>query len=959
MYISLAGEWKARLADGTAGTVTLPGTLDESSIGHRDSGANQWHPDAALGNADESFDADAPIATRFTRKHTYEGEARFEKTFDLRLQEGKRVFLKAERARVLRLMIDDREVLPFRPASLSSPYIFEVTGLLQGQHKLTLVSDNSYPGLPHDSITYSSAATDETQTNWNGVLGELGLYTEEPVFIESLRVLPADNRILKVRANISADRSFHGFLRIESECLREPAEVAVDLEKPGEKEIQIEGCRLTEGCRLWDEEEGNLYELRGSLFAGEASSAGTFRGDVREAGSVTAAESGTAGRSYGDVRETDGLCGEKTVVFGIRSFGDNGRGRLALNGRTIFLRSEANCAEFPETGHAPMTVPEWEEILSRYRSYGVNCVRFHSHCPPEAAYTAADRLGMLMQPELSHWNPKDAFESEESYAYYRTELEAVIRMLANHPSFVMLTLGNELQAGDTGHRRMNELLALARELDDTRLYANGSNVHYGEMGCDPESDFYASQSCYEARIRGTFSGMEGYINKQYPGARTNYDRDMELIRRDYRKPVFSFEVGQFEVLPDFRELELFKGISEPANLRLIRDKVQKLGLEDGWERRVEATGELSLLGYREEIEAAMRTKELSGISLLGLQDFPGQGTALVGMMNSHLLPKPYDFARPERFQAFFRDSLPLVQLKRYTYEAGETLRAQVLVANFGKRDLDGEWKYELRPKTRAGRGESPHARETAAGGVEGSLSAVSCPTGEYTVAGTIEIPLNFVTRAQRFDLRVRLEEKGNGNTCPVENTYPVWVYPKAVPRCPEGVLETESLDDRARQTLARGGVVYLSPRSDKEHLPQSIQAQFTTDFWSVGTFSGQEGGMGQLIDERHPLFADFPTEFHTEWQWWIFATQRAVILPRPMKAIVAELDSYAYLRPMAQLLEFRCGGGRVLFSTLGLQDLQEYPEARALLNSVYRYLESKDFAPGQELAPEELAELVK
>lgn len=937
MYISLAGEWKAKLIDGTEGTVTLPGTLDESGIGHKDSGVNQWHPDAALGNADESFDAEAPIATRFTRKHTYEGEARFEKTFDLRLPEGKRVFLKGGRARVLRLMIDDREVLPWKPASLSTPYIFEVTGLMQGRHEVALVSDNSYPGLPHDAITYSSAATDETQTNWNGVLGEIGLYTEEPVFIESLRVLPVDNKTLKVRANISADKSFRGFLRIESESLREPAEVAVDLEKPGEKEILIEGLPLIEGCRLWDEEEGNLYELRGSLFA---------RRDC------------SAEKSPEDGREADDLRGEKTVVFGVRSFGDNGRGRLALNGRTIFLRSEANCAEFPETGHAPMTVPEWEEILTRYRAYGVNCVRFHSHCPPEAAFTAADRLGMLMQPELSHWNPKDAFESEESYAYYRTELEAIIRMLANHPSFVMLTLGNELQSAETGHRRMNELLALARELDDTRLYANGSNVHYGEMGCDPESDFYASQSCYEARIRGTFSGMEGYINRQYPGARTNYDKDMELIRRDYKKPVFSFEVGQFEVLPDFRELELFKGVSEPANLRLIRDKVRKLGLEDVWERYVEATGELSRIGYREEIEAAMRTKELSGISLLGLQDFPGQGTALVGMMNSHLLPKPYDFARPERFRAFFRDSLPLVQLERYTYEAGEMLRAQVLVANFGKRDLDGEWKYELKPKARAGRGERPNGGETAAECVVGSLGVVSCPMGAYTVAGTIEISLDFVTRAERFDLRIRLEEKAGKNPCLVENTYPVWVYPKEVPLCQEGVLETESFDSRTRQALARGGVVYLSPKSDKEHLPKSIQAQFTTDFWSVGTFSSQEGGMGQLIDAGHPLFADFPTEFHTEWQWWIFATQRAVILPRPMNAIVAELDSYAYLRPMAQLMEFRCGGGRVLFSSLGLQELQEYPEARALLKSIYRYLASEDFAPEQELSPEELAELV-
>ncbi len=117
--------------------------------------------------------------------------------------------------------------------------------------------------------------------------------------------------------------------------------------------------------------------------------------------------------------------------------------------------------------------------------------------------------------------------------------------------------------------------------------------------------------------------------------------------------------------------------------------------------------------------------------------------------------------------------------------------------------------------------------------------------------------------------------------------------------------------------------------------------------------------MGQLIDAAHPIFGGFPTQSHTNWQWWAMATQRAVILPRPMECIIAEMDSYAYLRPMAQLVEFRCGGGKVLLSSMGLQDLQQYPEARALLASVYAYLASEEFAPKQELEPEEAAALVK
>ena len=196
-------------------------------------------------------------------------------------------------------------------------------------------------------------------------------------------------------------------------------------------------------------------------------------------------------------------------------------------------------------------------------------------------------------------------------------------------------------------------------------------------------------------IRGTFSGMRGYLNENYPSADRTYDEAMTEIRKEYQKPVFSFEVGQFEVLPDFEELKSFHGISDPVNLKLIKKRVEERGLLPTWEKYVEATGELSRLAYREEIEAAMRTRELSGISLLGLQDFPGQGTALVGMMNSHMESKPYLFARPERFREFFRESRIFVKLPRYTYEEGEYLTAEVEVANFGKDSISGELVWTL------------------------------------------------------------------------------------------------------------------------------------------------------------------------------------------------------------------------------------------------------------------------
>lgn len=958
MRILLNGKWHVVLEDGTTGQMDLPGTLDENGIGHRDVGANQWHPDAVLGNAAGEIDKDAPIATRFTRRHTYEGEARISRKITVPDYGTDRLFVLAERARALRLLVDGEACSVFRQGTLSTPYIFELTGAAPGEHEFTFLSDNSYPGMPKAAICYSSAATDETQTNWNGILGECSMYTRPQNFIDSLRVYPravkkeeknkAGGYVLDVCVELApGSKKVYKDAKIilQSEALAAGeledtqtlteiisysgeglAEAGTDKEEnPKTMEIWFRDLPLRENVKLWDEDEGNLYEMAVTL------------------------DNGMSAEDKG------GSTAECRTRFGIRSFGDNGSGRLALNGRAIFLRGEANCAEYPETGHPPMTIPEWKEMLLKYRSYGINFVRFHSHCEPEAAFAAADELGMLLQPELSHWDPKDAFGTEESYRYYRAELVDLLKTYANHPSFVMLTLGNELQAQDEGRERMRELVRTAKRMDPTRLYANGSNAFYGEEGCDPESDFYTSQSCKDVVIRGTFSGMRGYLNENYPSADRTYDEAMAEIRKEYQKPVFSFEVGQFEVLPDFEELESFHGISDPVNLKLIKKRVEERGLLPTWEKYVEATGELSRLAYREEIEAAMRTRELSGISLLGLQDFPGQGTALVGMMNSHLEPKPYDFARPERFREFFQECRILVKLPHYTYEAGERLIAEVEAANFGKRNIEGVFCWTLAGKksvSENGNCEPAEIKSKNTVIATGEDTEITiCRPGSYTEVGSLDIPLDFVEKNTALTLKVRIGDS--------ISAYPIWVYRKTTPVCPENVYETRAFDVKTREILQNGGRVYLSPDADKESLPNSIKTQFTTDFWSVGTFADQEGGMGQLIDTEHPIFKEFPTDFHTDWQWWIMATKRAVILPHPMKTIITEMDSYAFLRPMAQLIEFRCLKGKVLLSTMELHKSQQYPEVRALQASIYTYLSGENFEPAEEITEEELSMLVR
>lgn len=961
-YYDLSGVWQADIGDGKLHEMKLPGSLDENGIGYEDTGSNQWHPDADLGNKQVQGAADMltlrpgqthpPILTRFTRKYTFQGCASISRTLTFSEHPGKRLFLEVERARVLKLLVDDREVAHFLPPALNTPHVFEVTGLLEGTHTLTFLSDNSYPGLPAKDIIYSSTATDETQTNWNGLLGYVRLREEEAVFIQAVRVYTGQDT-LSVCVELASDKEETVQLRVKPPAAGpESAKGAGALTRtlqltPGITEYWLREIPLTDALPCWDEKEGELLELTAFLDNGS----------------------------------------RKTAIFGKRLIGWNGQGQLTLNGRAIFLRSEVNCAVFPETGYCPMTVEEWKSILAKYASYGVNCMRFHSHCPPEAAFTAADRMGMLMQPELSHWNPVDAFETQESASYYETELVQTLKYLANHPSFVMFTLGNELHCGEKGHRVMDHLMDLARGLDSTRLYANGSNVHYGALGCDEKSDFYTSFNYYDEMLRGTSAasdekGMAGHINRSYPNAETNYNGAMRKLRKAWQKPVYEFEVGQFEVLPDFGELEQFHGISSPDNLQMVKDRAEALGLLEKWPAYVEATGELSLIGYREEIEAALRTEGISGVSLLGIQDFPGQGTALVGMLDSHLQSKPYSFAQPQRFQAFFRERLPLVLLPKYTYENTETLRAGVKLSNYGKEPLTGHIHYLLREKCHL-KQEVTSQQEASPGQEipssrsilwEGDLPEVFCPVGHLTEAGVIELAfavlapevicepaglellVSFIPSGEAPDTGERF---GGGSIFePITNTYPLWVYPPVQPVCPQGIYEARQLDEQVRSVLQQGGTVYLTPPATKEAMPCSIKTQFTTDFWSVGTFPAQEGSMGQLIDAGHPLFDHFPTESHTNWQWWPMAVSRALILPRPCRAIITEMDSYAYMRPMAQLLEVRCLKGRLLLSSMGLPDLQQYPEARALQQAIYTYLDAKESAQLQEMSWEELTGLL-
>ena len=892
-YIDLSGEYRVQLSDGSVYPAALPGTLDTNAIGEEEKSAKKWHPDAAIDETG-TFTGCGYILTRLTRKYTYEGSAVFTRRVQLSPVAGERLFVEVERARELFLRWNGKEVAHYTQGTISTPHIFEITPYVcDGENIAEFISDNSYPHWAHDPIVFSSAATDETQTNWNGLTGYIRIRREAPDFISSIRVYPTLKSI-DLAIEVDCEQPSEKTLVAECEAFGTVRRI-VTLRK-GRNTVRMRGIPLVRSVRYWDEEEGNLYE-------------------------VTVSAEGIA---------------PVHATFGVRTVGCK-NGRLAVNGRVVFLRCEANSALFPETGHWPMDVESWRTILKKYISYGVNCVRFHSHCPPEAAFIAADELGIFMQPELSHWNPRTAFERDEDYAYYKLELTQVLLWLANHPSFITLTFGNELAAESKGHKRMQLLVHHAKKIDHTRLIASGSNNHYGWFGPDLTDDFYAATNLYEHELRATFAGMGGYLNRDYPNTKHNYDVSMRHVREEFSGPVLQFEVGQYEVLPDFDELELFKGVTRPDNLTHVKERVEKMGLMPEWRRRVEATGELSLLCYREEVEACLRTPGMSGISLLSLQDFTGQGTALVGMMNSHFESKPCPFAQPSRFAAFFKSVLPLVLLERYTYYEGEKLTFTLKFANYGKQSIRAAASAKLYDESgsQVGRAELPEQEFPC-----GKLNAVR---------GRISIALPVCGKAQKYTLRVQIGESAND--------YPVWVYPKAHWQAPAGVVVTRSLKT-ALARLKEGATVILDPISDEAHFPKSIKAQFSTDFWSVGTFPGQSGFMGCLVDETHPVFKKFPTQFHSDWQWWQLTSKRAMILPDGVRSLITGLDSYARMRNLSLLFEAKVGQGKLLVSSMGLLSDGRLPEVNAMLTSICDYAASEVFAPTQEMTEETLRALI-
>ena len=906
-FQSLAGPWRFQLDPSGEGeargwfrmtfddTIRLPGTTDENQKSRRNDHTN--------------------FTSHLSRLYPYSGPAWYQRDVEIPAAWGnKRITLLLERTKMTTVWVDDRAM--GHADSLAAMQVFDLTAALApGPHRLTLRVDNQ----KHPPVSGGHQLSEDTQTDWNGVIGRLELRATDKAWLDDVQVYPERAaRRLTVRITLGnvSGKDASGVVELSARSwnageARSVAPVTLAFEHAAA--IIEAKYELGPDALLWDEFSPALYQL-----------------------SVRLRASG-GGERFNDERQVD---------FGLREFSAQGT-QFAINGKNIFLRGKHDACVFPLSGYPPMDVAGWVRVFQIAKDYGLNHYRFHSWCPPEAAFAAADQLGFYLQPELPCVG--DDAASVASVEYLRAEGQRILRDFGNHPSFAMFALGNEMQRGREARAA---LVGAFRQSDRRHLYAQSSNYEFGDPKRAETDEYWTTfrtQSGAEGNVRGSYSHADkplGHVQSAPPSTTNDYAQAIRAIP----VPVIGHEVGQYQVSPNFQEIAKYAGVLKPWNLEVFRRRLEAKGMLDEDEAFVKASGALAVINYREEVEAALRTPGFGGFQLLDLQDFPGQGTALVGILDAFMDSK--GLIMPEKWREFCSPTVVLARFPKYAWTTAETFACQIQVANYGASAIPhAVIAWSLR---------QTDGRELAAGRFE----ARDIPQGTLADLGVFRTPFAEANAPKKLQLTIGID--GTDRL----NHYDLWVYPAPVnPAAPAGVTISRAFDEATQRVLADGGRVLLLP--EPARLTNSVEGFFASDFWCCPMFRAicegakvplAPGTLGILCDPAHPAFAQFPTEFHSNYQWWpILMNSRAVILdetPASYRAIVQVIDNFERNHKLGLLFETKVGPGRLLVCTADLEGHKDEPEPRQLLASLLAYAGSAQFNPTGEIPPEQFKELV-
>ena len=892
---SLAGQWQVCLDPKIVGlsqnwispdtqfqqSLLLPGTTDQAGLGTPLS----FQPTVSKEGL-----------ARLHRKYSFIGPAWYRRTIEIPEEwKGRRITLFLERVIwESQVWIDGR--LVGKQNSLSAPHIFNLGSIAPGRHELVIRVDNRQ----QFDIGRSHAYIEDTQSIWNGIVGKIELRAIPPVGIDTVRVeLDPAKAGAEVRISNATDQKGEGTLvgKLTGPGIDEAFSAPVQWDaKGGSVFLDFKNKKLPR----WSEFAPKLCKLSLTL-------------------------------------QTPSGSDSKEVSCGFRKIATDGPA-LLLDGQRIFLRGTHEGVTFPLTGYAPMDVEGWRRIFKVLKEWGLNHLRFHSYCPPEACFTAADEEGIYIQAELPLWTgdlgkPGDAGR----VAWIRDEAKRIFEAYGNHPSLVLFSLGNELHGK---YEFMKTLLAELQQADPRRLYTSTSNRLWiidapektGEKDGPPETDDFLVERAI--RIDGKIQGMRG---QAFFDREPNTLDDFSSILARTNKPLLTHEIGQWNVFPNLAEIPKYKGVLRPINLEAIRDDLEKNGLLAQAADFTRVSGKFAAELYKQEIELALRSHPLAGYQLLDLHDYPGQGTAHVGFLDSFWDSK--GVADPAAFREVAASVVPLVRMPKRVYTSAETFIGKVEFANFSQEPLAAvATKWELR---------SPEGLIA-----EGSLPAVDIPLGACHPAGQIHIPLDSVRKPTEATLTLTAGA--------AKNSWRLWIVPPAAEVNAEGVLVTSSLRE-AKDELAKGGRVIYTPA--KAAIRKRQDTAFLPCFWSPVYFTNQAGTMGLIIYNKHPALADFPTSYHTDWQWWSILTPSpgAVVLDQvalKSKPIVQVIDAFSRNQKLGLVFEAKVSKGHLVicaadFSEAAIQD----PIRRQLRSSLVRYLSKNKTLPRDELTAPQLDQL--
>jgi hypothetical protein len=879
--------------------IELPGILQAQGYGNEISPTTPWvlglgdawwklQPAALRDHFSQPGKVEVPFLSQPTRH--YLGVAWYQRDIDIPQHWfGRHIELFLERPRWETVVYLDDQAFPAQ-RSLVAPHVTDLGELKPGKHRLTIRVDNRRLVVDPANNGHgddSHSTSDALGATWNGIVGRIELKATSPVWIDDAQVFPnvADHAaVIKVRLGNHTGQPGSGELKCGDSIVPVSWTAA-----GGSAEINV---RLGADAKTWDEFSPKLHELTVTLKGDHADDA-------------------------------------QRVTFGLREVTFRERD-LLINGRVVNLRLTHSGGDFPLTGAPATDVDSWKKIIRVCQDYGLNGIRFHSWCPPEAAFTAADELGFYLQPECGMWSP---FNPGSVYTQMLEEETALIlKHYGNHPSFILLSPSNE-PAGR--YSQVTPAWAKAEyEKDNRRLYSAGTGW------ADPSQVFGGAQFATLVRFNGgELRNVAGWFGQDYRKA-------VETAKI----PVLAHEIGQWCAYPDFDVIKEFTGFLRPSNYDIFKYIAEQQGVLEYNHAFAKASGQFQVACYKEEIEANLRTPNLAGYQLLDLHDYLGQGTALIGVVDAFWKPKSY--VTGKEFRRFNSDTVPLARLAQRTFTTADKFSTDLELYHFGPTTLKAA---------------QPYWKIVDASGkvfTEGTWPARDIAPGKNSPLGQVIVDLAKLPAPKAYKLVAGI--KGTA----AENDWNFWLYPAQISATAPASLVVTSDWAEAETRLAAGGNVLFVPGAKQLDPTRSPPMKRLPVFWNIqmtvrpprNPTPRFDAMLGLLCDEKHPALAGFPTEAACDWQWTSLVDNvRSVNLstaPRELHPIVAAIDDWNRNWRLGVIFECRVGPGKLLVSAIDVATPSENPGTRQLRRSLLDYMATSKFNPRVALTPAQVSALV-